>query len=300
MKKSLLRFIPFTVCIGILWLIPSVYAQTSNTGEAIIPPPNSETIQPPQIENLEVIPITPQTSAMPQTPQAIQPLQPLENTLQPSGTTPTIQEQSITPIPQGAIPGIPMTTTTGELQTSPITPSLQPLQELAPMPAPETPITPAPAPEVVSPAPPEQPQLPAITQTPPPTVKPAAQLPITPSTTTEAITATPTSIISPAPQTAIPQVQTQQPAMQLPTEEHPKILVTKPPQIVPGEVLTSMPVYVNTQTTHTVKPGEDLHWLAAIYYGDARLWYKIYDANKSVIKNPNNLVVGTKLIIPAK
>ena len=42
-----------------------------------------------------------------------------------------------------------------------------------------------------------------------------------------------------------------------------------------------------TEVRHLVGPGEDLHLLAAYYYGDARQWKKIYQANRSQIKNPN-------------
>jgi len=41
---------------------------------------------------------------------------------------------------------------------------------------------------------------------------------------------------------------------------------------------------------HPVGPGEDLHLLAAFYYGDARQWKRIYQANRHQIKNPNRIV----------
>jgi len=43
------------------------------------------------------------------------------------------------------------------------------------------------------------------------------------------------------------------------------------------------------QVGHLVKPGEDLHLLAAYYYGDARQWKRIYEANRYQIKNPNRI-----------
>ena len=45
--------------------------------------------------------------------------------------------------------------------------------------------------------------------------------------------------------------------------------------------------------------GDDLHWLAAKFYGDARQWTRIYEANRGLIRNPNRLHVGLKLLIPA-
>ncbi len=49
---------------------------------------------------------------------------------------------------------------------------------------------------------------------------------------------------------------------------------------------------------HTVKKGETLSGIASAYYKNAGKWKKIYDANKDVIKNPNVLIPGTKIVIP--
>ncbi|HEX9920167.1 MAG TPA: hypothetical protein VGB21_01610 [Candidatus Methylomirabilis sp.] len=43
------------------------------------------------------------------------------------------------------------------------------------------------------------------------------------------------------------------------------------------------------EVRHPVGPGEDLHLLAAYYYGDARQWEKIFQANRHQIKNPNRI-----------
>jgi hypothetical protein len=43
---------------------------------------------------------------------------------------------------------------------------------------------------------------------------------------------------------------------------------------------------------HRVGEGENLHLLAAYYYGDARTWPKIYNLNKKEIRNPNLIRVG--------
>jgi len=45
------------------------------------------------------------------------------------------------------------------------------------------------------------------------------------------------------------------------------------------------------EVRHLVGPGEDLHLLSAYYYGDARQWKKIYQANRSQIKNANRIRV---------
>ena len=48
----------------------------------------------------------------------------------------------------------------------------------------------------------------------------------------------------------------------------------------------------------TVQAGSRLAQIARRYYGDPDKWTVIYEANKSVIKDPNNLRSGTKLKIP--
>ncbi|MEY3213184.1 MAG: hypothetical protein RIT28_3665 [Pseudomonadota bacterium] len=50
--------------------------------------------------------------------------------------------------------------------------------------------------------------------------------------------------------------------------------------------------------TYTVQSGDTLSGIAKKHYGDANKWEDIYNANKSVIKNPNALSVGMKLTIP--
>lgn len=51
--------------------------------------------------------------------------------------------------------------------------------------------------------------------------------------------------------------------------------------------------------TYTVQTGDSLSKIAQKQYGNAALWYVIYNANKSSIKNANRLVVNSKLTIPA-
>jgi hypothetical protein len=53
-----------------------------------------------------------------------------------------------------------------------------------------------------------------------------------------------------------------------------------------------------TERFHIVGRNETLSEVARRHYGSARQWRKIYNANRSVIKNPDNLRPGTKLIIP--
>ena len=49
---------------------------------------------------------------------------------------------------------------------------------------------------------------------------------------------------------------------------------------------------------HTVNPGESLSRIAKQYYGTPARWNDILEANREVIRNPDNLAPGTKLRIP--
>ncbi|MHC4743067.1 MAG: LysM peptidoglycan-binding domain-containing protein [Planctomycetota bacterium] len=53
-----------------------------------------------------------------------------------------------------------------------------------------------------------------------------------------------------------------------------------------------------TERFHIVGKNETLSEVARRYYGSSGQWRKIYNANRSVIKNPDTLRPGTKLIIP--
>lgn len=50
---------------------------------------------------------------------------------------------------------------------------------------------------------------------------------------------------------------------------------------------------------HIVAAGHTLSHIALMYYGNALRWEKIYEANKSVMKNPHYLYIGQKIFIPS-
>lgn len=56
------------------------------------------------------------------------------------------------------------------------------------------------------------------------------------------------------------------------------------------------PVY----TEYTVVKGDYLRKIAEEFLGAEKLWKKIYEANKEIIKNPDLIFVGQKLLIPAE
>jgi len=51
------------------------------------------------------------------------------------------------------------------------------------------------------------------------------------------------------------------------------------------------------QVLHVVASKENLHLLAAYYYGDPRQWKRIYRENRDVIRNPRILTIGQTLRI---
>jgi nucleoid-associated protein YgaU len=55
---------------------------------------------------------------------------------------------------------------------------------------------------------------------------------------------------------------------------------------------------IKTTRFHIVRKNETLSAISQQYYGDRNKWQKITQANKNVIKDPNKLQPGTKLIIP--
>lgn len=86
------------------------------------------------------------------------------------------------------------------------------------------------------------------------------------------------------------------------TEEQP---TTAEPEVVKKEEPEPTPAPVEEKQTAetlahvTIEPGSRLTLLALDYYGSKIFWVYIYEYNKAIIKDPNNIPVGTKLGIPA-
>jgi nucleoid-associated protein YgaU len=47
-----------------------------------------------------------------------------------------------------------------------------------------------------------------------------------------------------------------------------------------------------------VKAGDTLSRLAEQFYNAPNKWGKIYEANRDLLKNPNYIYIGMKLVIP--
>ncbi|MBA3498351.1 MAG: LysM peptidoglycan-binding domain-containing protein [Gemmatimonadota bacterium] len=50
--------------------------------------------------------------------------------------------------------------------------------------------------------------------------------------------------------------------------------------------------------TYTVVPGDSLSKIAKRFYGDAKEWKRIYEANKDAIDNPDLIYPGQTFTIP--
>jgi len=52
-------------------------------------------------------------------------------------------------------------------------------------------------------------------------------------------------------------------------------------------------------TVETIRAGHTLRNISLKYYGHKSFWVYIYEENRNAIKNPNNVPLGTKLVIPS-
>lgn len=66
----------------------------------------------------------------------------------------------------------------------------------------------------------------------------------------------------------------------------------------PSSVASGRKPTYGTGRSHTVARGDTLSSIALRYYGSSAAWRFLYEANKTVVPNPNQLSVGTELSIP--
>ena len=64
-------------------------------------------------------------------------------------------------------------------------------------------------------------------------------------------------------------------------------------------VPTPQPPANRNARVHRVAPGDTLSSISRRYYGSSAGWRFLYESNANVIPNPNQLTVGTELVIPA-
>jgi nucleoid-associated protein YgaU len=73
---------------------------------------------------------------------------------------------------------------------------------------------------------------------------------------------------------------------------------TSPEPELPDSAQYEQAEKIKTQKFHIVLKGQTLTSISYKYYGSAGKWKKILDSNRKIIKDPNILIPGTKLIIP--
>ena len=67
---------------------------------------------------------------------------------------------------------------------------------------------------------------------------------------------------------------------------------------LPHQPLQAASAPASPDVLHEVLPGDCLHLIAGYYYGDTRLWERIFKANRHLIRNPHVLELGTYLYVP--
>ena len=65
-----------------------------------------------------------------------------------------------------------------------------------------------------------------------------------------------------------------------------------------GETVTGTAEYPNLITVEAMHEGSRLTWMSKRFYGKKVYWPYLYDANRDVIDNPNNIDTGTPLRVP--
>ena len=78
----------------------------------------------------------------------------------------------------------------------------------------------------------------------------------------------------------------------------------KPDKVVPDTSVMKTPIYSAVWETkeyvyYTVQSGDWLSRLATMFYGDRMKFMDIFNVNKDVLSDPNRVIVGQKLRIPA-
>lgn len=103
------------------------------------------------------------------------------------------------------------------------------------------------------------------------------------------------------------QMQVQRPDT---VNQQPKAVTAAPSQAGKNEKVAAVPAkretladtveyqITGTQTSYTLRPGESLVRVALKFYGNKKLWPYLVKHNKSIIKNPDNVPVGTTIQIP--
>lgn len=75
---------------------------------------------------------------------------------------------------------------------------------------------------------------------------------------------------------------------------------TPPPAAGPAAPEAPPAAAAQAGTTYEIRKGDTLSAIAQRHYGDASQWRRIYEANRSVIDDPDKIFPGQKITIPPK
>jgi nucleoid-associated protein YgaU len=85
---------------------------------------------------------------------------------------------------------------------------------------------------------------------------------------------------------------------QVPMRDNGQLSIADSRSGVPDYTVYEKPEKIKTQRFHIVCDRETLSGISYKYYGSASKWQKIFEANRSRIRDPHKIAPGTKLIIP--
>ena len=71
---------------------------------------------------------------------------------------------------------------------------------------------------------------------------------------------------------------------------------TAPPASAPAAHTAASPD--KSSRTYTVQPGDTLSKISKEFYGNPNQYMKIFEANRTQLKNPNEIQVGQQLVVP--
>jgi len=96
-----------------------------------------------------------------------------------------------------------------------------------------------------------------------------------------------------------PQGIAERPASEEPQRpQEPPVFEPAPQPGLPDLTIHELNEPIKTTRFHIVRKGENLSTIAQQYYGSQDKWRKIVTTNQKIIKDPNKIAPGTKLIIP--
>lgn len=68
----------------------------------------------------------------------------------------------------------------------------------------------------------------------------------------------------------------------------------------PPAAQSASPAASSTSNSYTVQPGDTLWKIAKQFYGEGNQYLKIFEANKGLLKDPDQIFPGQELVIPEK